>query len=92
MTHPTVHSPWFIVFRQQVDGKREYYIADLEIPVVDPEATVLRPLVGFSLNPYEAMVFLNLNNAARVARAEGAEILVLSNEDDLKKYRAPRRY
>jgi hypothetical protein len=88
MTHPSVYNPWFVVFRQPETGPREYYVADVEIPVVDPEASVLRPIIGFTQKPHEAMVFLNLNNAARVARVENAEILVLASKDDLRRYRA----
>lgn len=87
MTHPTPMSPWFVVFRHPDFGQREYYVSEVEVPVVDPEATVLRPEQGFTLKPYEAMVFVNLVNAARVAKAEVAEVLVLSSQEDLSAFR-----
>jgi hypothetical protein len=90
MNNPTVFSPWFVVFREGQSGTemfREYFVAEVEVPVVDPETSVLRPLVGFTRQPFEAMIFMGLNSAARVARAEGAEILVLTSKDDVKRYR-----
>lgn len=87
MSYPTPYSPWFVVFRQSETGAREYYVADVEIPMVDPESAILRPLVGFTQKSHEAMIFLNLTNAARVAKIEDAEILVLVSKDDLRRYR-----
>jgi hypothetical protein len=83
MSFPTPMSPWFVVFRHEDGGAREYYVSEVEVPVIDPEATVLRPEQGFTRKKAEAMVFTNLVNAARVARIEVAEVLVLSSKDDL---------
>lgn len=86
MSYPTPMSPWFVVFRQPEFGQREYYVSEVEVAVIDPENTVLRPEQGFSLKPQDALPFTNLSSAARVARIEVAEILVLTSKEDMKVY------
>ncbi len=96
MSYPTPMNPWYVVqrlahgpstYEDEVIVGVEFYVSEVEVPVVDPETTVLRPEQGFTQKRHEAMIFTNLLNAARVAKIEGAEVRVLTSRDELSEFR-----
>ncbi len=97
MSFPTPMNPWYVVQRHHWPdhdtefGEEycyiEFYVSEVEVPVVDPETTVLRPEQGFTQKRHEAMIFTNLLNAARVAKIEGAEVRALTSRDELSEFR-----
>jgi hypothetical protein len=84
MSHPTMLSPWFIVQRVRVD--KEIDASYVEYWTSDGEGTL-----AWSRNPHQAMLFMGLQSAARVAEAEVAEVRVLYNKDGLREFR-PREF
>jgi hypothetical protein len=76
VTGPTVLSPWYVVYRFTGPATGiEYYRSPLE------EETNL-----FVTQRGLAMLFTNLNSAARVAASEGAEIRVLVSKENAEEF------
>ncbi len=78
MSYPTVLSPWFVVQRNASEEKPsapEYYTNANE-GAEDQFTAVKR----------DAMLFVNLAAAARVASTNVAIIRVLTSKDDLKEF------
>lgn len=83
MSYPTVLAPWFVVFRifySVMDDSgfhRVYYSVNEED---NPVWTEL---------PKNAMLFMSLHSATRIAQAEGtgAEIRALASKNDLAEFR-----
>ncbi len=76
MTFPTSLSPWFVVQRTaDLDETVEYYTND----GTGSES--------WSKNPKQAMLFMSLSGAARVADAEGAIIRVLYSKEGAREFR-----
>lgn len=76
MTFPTPLNPWYVVQRLRLlDGDGlEYYRS------TDDGAGM------FSADPHEAMLFMSLGAASRVADSESAHIRVLTRKEDLKEF------
>lgn len=79
---PTYLSPWFVVQRNSLDKplEMEFWSADGEDVIG-----------GWTANPHQAMLFMSIQSAARVADAEAAEVRVLYNRDGLREFR-PREF
>ena len=78
MSKPTLLSPWYVVMRYRSLshlGQTEWYTSAEESEEVWDE------------NRKKAMLFNSLHSAHRVARAEGAYVIVVASEDDYKEYR-----
>lgn len=79
MSYPTVLGPWFVVQRftpESYDAptEMEYYTS------MDEETTT------FQVDKKRAMLFMNLQAAARVALAEVAEVRVLTSKEDAEEF------
>lgn len=75
MSFPTVLAPWFVV--QRLHGP----VADMQYYRTDEEG---KPLWTEDQN--EAMLFMSLHSAHRVAKAVAAEVRVLADRDDLLEF------
>ena len=76
MSFPTVLAPWFIVQQPaKLDGGMRYYRTDEEGKNVWTE------------NAHEAMLFMSIHSAHRVARATAGEVRALCDKDDLIEFR-----
>ena len=73
MSAPTLLSPWYVVCYPFVDPPM-YYTSYEESEK------------AFRDDPKRAMLFMSLHAAARVAEAEGAEVLVIYSKDQLKEF------
>jgi len=95
VSFPTPLSPWFVVQRvKEEDGSisgdylgLEFYSESIDIPGYREGVEENIVVQGFSMEPSHALVFTNLMNAARVARAEEAHVRVLASKEDLKEFR-----
>lgn len=76
MSQPTVLNPWYVVQRQDRYKRMTYYVS-AEGP--EEQGT-------FSLTKIHAMLFTNLQSAARVAMAEDAEVRVLMCVNDYNEF------
>ena len=80
MSGPTILSPWYIVVRPSVRTETEgmflFYTSQ------DESAENV-----WSSDRKKSMLFNSLRSAHRVARAEGAYVVVVVDETDLKEYR-----
>lgn len=77
MSFPTTLSPWYVVQRITSRDEMEYYRSDLAAPEESATFTNKRAF---------AMLFMNLQSAARVADAEAAEVRVLYSKDHAKEF------
>lgn len=79
MSYPTVLAPWYVVQQMRtlgMAGEMLYYRTDEEGKTV------------WTDNPHEAMLFMSLHSAARVAGATAGHVRVLTTKDDLAEFRA----
>lgn len=77
MSYPTPLSPWFVVYRAgKTPDITEYYRS----PENESDLSLFTPLAGL------AMLFTNIQSAARVAASEGAMIRVLVTKEDAKEF------
>ena len=77
MSYPTVLSPWFVIFRQRlIPGDIEFYRSPNEAD--DTEI--------FTQQRAMAMLFTNIQSAARVAASERAMIRVLVDKEGAKEF------
>jgi hypothetical protein len=82
MTFPTTLNPWFVVqrVRETNDRATEYWSTDGE----GAEAWVT--------NPHQAMLFMQLSSAARIAATDtDAIVRVIYSKDGLREFR-PRQF
>lgn len=79
LTYPTPLSPWYVIFNAYVDED-----ADVQMKYARPES-----LDGeyWTETPREAMIYLNLPSACRVAQSLAGDIMVLWSKDQLKEFR-----
>lgn len=77
MSYPTVQSPWYVVYSLKNNGKELFYRS----PVDEEESKEI-----FTPTRALAMMFMSLHVAAKVARATGAQIRVLTSEDEAKEF------
>lgn len=77
MTFPTILSPWFVVQRGAILD--EY---DVEFYTNDGSG-----LESWSKNPKQAMLFMSLAGASRVADAEGAIVRVIYSKETAREFR-----
>lgn len=77
MTYPTLLSPWYVVVRTRyLDEGYEYWTTDGE------------GKDSWSSYPKQAMLFMSLLAAARVATADGiAEVRVIYSKESLEEFR-----
>lgn len=89
-TYPTLLSPWFVVVRQQAVASNDPLVngaTELGYWTTDGETAG-----GWSRNRHQAMLFMSLHSASRVAEAEpGSLVVALYNKAVLKEYR-PREF
>lgn len=77
MSYPTTLSPYYVVYRPGSKlGTLEYYRS----PADTADTKLFTEQRGL------AMLFTNLNSAARVATSEGAEIRVLFSKEDAEEF------
>ncbi len=82
MTFPTGLSPWYVVFRIHFAG------ADTSIEYWTTDHEEQKP---WTTNPNQAMLFMNLSSAARVADSDAGLVQVIYNKDGLREFR-PREF
>lgn len=89
MSFPTVLSPWYVVWQPAVESvgglatEAQYY----EQRAADDPEGLLFSVSGWTKNPREAMLFMSLHSAARVAHAEGAQVRVLTTKEEADEFR-----
>lgn len=76
MSFPTTLSPWYVVQREGSRGSIEYYTTG---EMENSKRT-------FTDHKTQAMLFTNLQSAARVADAEAAQIRVLVTQEEAKEF------
>lgn len=81
-TKPTILSPWFVVsrMRSEQDKERDGDVAINEWYTCDDEKV-------WSTDRKQAMLFNSLHSAHRIARADGAHVVVVVDETDHAEYR-----
>lgn len=84
MTFPTMLSPWYVVCR--ISDQTTAGVILLEYWSNDGEGQF-----AWVSNPHEAMIFMNINSAARVADSDGGIVRVLYNKEGAKEFR-PREF
>lgn len=84
MSYPTPLGPWFVVQRLArgvTAPPGVEYITGVEYYTRDGEG-----LDVWTQNPVDALLFMSLHEAGRVASAETAEVRALSSRDDAKEF------
>lgn len=77
--HPTPLNPWYVVFKYLIEKgnlKEVYYRAPSEMTEQDPHVFA---------EAKQAMVFMSLQSAIRVAEASDAHIRVIYDKDTYRK-------
>ena len=77
MTAPTILSPWYVVQR----FRSVAMLGQLEFYRMSDEGSY------WSENEKDALLFMSLQSAVRIADAEGAHVRVLASEAHLKEFR-----
>jgi len=80
MMHPTLLSPWYVVFKHGVEKgelKVTYYRSPAEVTETDPNVFT---------DPKHAMLFMSLQTACRVANAADGLVRVIYDKDTLKEF------
>lgn len=88
MNRPTLLSPWYAV-QKLIDPEVDGYLPDgaPDLYTIEYYTAMEADLgVTFHRDPKKAMLFMNLQSAARVAHAEGAEVRVLYDEAGAKEF------
>ncbi len=83
MSAPTTLAPWYVVFKQYEMNKSDLLWYQSEYSEAkDAEGLVLT----FALEKGGALLFQNLQSAARVAKSQGGMIRVLVTEEEAKEF------
>jgi hypothetical protein len=83
MNKPTLLSPWFVVVKYEEDVTEDSKYCLLPEWYIAQEGD--NPTWSFDRK--QAMLFNSIHSAHRVALAEGAYVIVVADEKDLKEYR-----
>lgn len=75
MTNPTLLSPWYVV-QKEIGNKMQYFTAE------QPEGGD-----HFTESKKKATLFLSIHSAARVAKAEVADVRVLFSDECHQEFR-----
>ena len=77
MSYPTVLGPWFVVQRLKDDGSVSGDYIGMEYYQAQEDGDGL-----WTLDQVSALLFMSLNQAARVASAEVAHVRVLTSREE----------
>jgi archaeosine-15-forming tRNA-guanine transglycosylase len=81
MSSPTVLAPWFVVQRRFKEVN-SFEPEVMQYYRTDEEGSTL-----WTENPNEAMLFMSLHSAHRVAQATATEVRVVVDKNDLAEFR-----
>jgi hypothetical protein len=78
---PTILNPWYVVFREVTSSDPHPNVIEYYRPGDDATAGT------WSSNKHDAMLFLSVHAATRVAAIESADVLMLWTKAQVKEYR-----